>query len=169
MSGEALAREMQGELRRVGCDPGSVDGKWSGKARSALADFARRTSISISVEEPSLAALNAVRAQRGRICPLACDDDEEEQDGQCVTKRKSSSASRKPECDDDEVLKNGKCVAAPKKSKSASKSQSRSASQETTRRPVRILSGSSDAKCWDAYGKYVSCVHAGGTTMNGSR
>jgi hypothetical protein len=83
---ERLARDLQTELKRVGCDPGTTDGKWGAKARAAFTEFAKRTNspIALGTGEPSLAALEAVVAQKGRICPQVCGRDEVEQDGKCV-------------------------------------------------------------------------------------
>jgi tetratricopeptide (TPR) repeat protein len=81
-----LARDLQGELKRVGCDPGPLDGKWGKRARSALQKFASQTKLTVSLDEPTTAALEAVATKKGRVCPLDCDDDEVEVNGKCVDK-----------------------------------------------------------------------------------
>jgi hypothetical protein len=68
----AVASELQAELQRVGCDPGSVDGNWTARSRSALDQFNRRAGLDLDTAGPSIDALEAVRGQRGRICPLVC-------------------------------------------------------------------------------------------------
>jgi hypothetical protein len=65
----ALARAVQTELKRVGCDPGVIDGKWGADARDALGQFIRFAKIDLQSEEPSYAALNAVTRQMSRVCP----------------------------------------------------------------------------------------------------
>jgi hypothetical protein len=90
----ALARALQTELKRVGCDPGSIDGQWGRKAEEALGEFARRSKISLS-SEASQEALQAVAGQQNRVCPLLCGSGEIERDGKCVAK--ASPARRKPE------------------------------------------------------------------------
>src|SRR6185436_10684469 len=67
-----LARALQSELKRVGCDPGSVDGKWGAKAKEALAEFVRRTQVVLPSEEPTAAALEALAARNDRVCPIDC-------------------------------------------------------------------------------------------------
>ena len=67
-----VTRELQAELQRVGCDPGSVDGNWSRNSRQALEQFNRRAGMKLGTEVASVDALDAVKAQRGRICPLVC-------------------------------------------------------------------------------------------------
>jgi len=64
----ALTRALQAELKRVGCDPGAVDGPWGKQAKEALAKFAQLAKVSLTVEEPTQDALQAVASNRGRIC-----------------------------------------------------------------------------------------------------
>ena len=82
-----LARALQAELRRVGCDPGSIDGTWGSKAKAALEQFARLASPSLPpADHPSLAALEAVQGQKGRVCPLVCGEGKIEVNDRCVAK-----------------------------------------------------------------------------------
>ncbi|MET0278739.1 MAG: caspase family protein [Pseudorhodoplanes sp.] len=67
-----VARELQSELRRVGCDPGAINGVWSPGSRQALEQFNRRASMNLETKVASVDALDAVKGQRGRICPLVC-------------------------------------------------------------------------------------------------
>jgi hypothetical protein len=64
-----LVRALQTELKRVGCDPGEVDSVWGDKAKAALGEFARVTNVTLPSDAPSAEALQAVLAQKGRICP----------------------------------------------------------------------------------------------------
>jgi uncharacterized caspase-like protein len=89
-----LARKLQTELKRVGCDPGSVDGKWGDTAKKALAEFVRLTKASVPGSDPTEDALRAVTDQKGRICPLKCEATENEVNGKCVAKAKSVPATR---------------------------------------------------------------------------
>jgi hypothetical protein len=86
-SPEGLARALQSELKRVGCDPGSLDGTWGVKSRQALERFARLSTLPIPTGEPTEAALQGVAGQMGRICPLACEPGETEVNGSCVPKK----------------------------------------------------------------------------------
>ena len=79
-----IVRSLQSELRRVGCDPGAVDGIWATKSQEALQLFNRHAGTSLDVEAATVAALDAVKAQRGRICPLVCGAGQQEQGGRCV-------------------------------------------------------------------------------------
>ena len=81
---QALPRALQAELKRVGCDPGQVDGQWGGKAKEALADFGRYAKVSIPSQEPTAAALEAVMSRKDQVCPLECGQGKAEVKGKCV-------------------------------------------------------------------------------------
>jgi hypothetical protein len=81
-----LARLIQLELQRVGCAPGDIDGVWGDKAKAALARFARHAKLSIPTGEPSPPALEAIKGQRGRVCPLECGAGTVEKEGACVAR-----------------------------------------------------------------------------------
>jgi hypothetical protein len=91
----ALTRALQTELRRVGCDPGDVNGAWGDKAKAALDEFARVTKVTLPSYAPTAEALQAVRGQRGRICPLVCGLSETERDGKCVRSVKANRSAKK--------------------------------------------------------------------------
>ena len=99
----ALARALQTELRRVGCDPGNVDGVWSDKAKRALAEFARLSKMALPNEAPTSEALLIVLGQKDRICVVQCGPHETEKGGRCVARgkpapiRASGEPRRKPE------------------------------------------------------------------------
>jgi hypothetical protein len=85
-SPQGLARALQAELKRVGCNPGSLDGNWGAKSREALEKFQRLSKLSVPKGEPTEAALQGVAGQMGRICPVDCDKGETEVNGTCVAK-----------------------------------------------------------------------------------
>jgi hypothetical protein len=90
----ALTRALQTELRRVGCDPGSVDGKWGPNAAEALSSFSRVASVTLPTNEATQEALQAVAGHKDRVCPLVCDRDEKEVDGKCIAKAKPEPRKR---------------------------------------------------------------------------
>jgi len=94
-SPQALARALQSELKRVGCDPGSLDGTWGSKSEQALEKFARLSKLAVPTGEPSEAALQGVAGQMGRICPLDCDRGEVESNGTCVAKSRPEKTTVK--------------------------------------------------------------------------
>ena len=79
-----LARDLKSELKRVGCDPGTVDGGWSAKSRDALDQFNRRAGMKLEIQSATVGALDAVKSQRGRICPLVCASGQRADGERCV-------------------------------------------------------------------------------------
>jgi hypothetical protein len=79
-----VTRRLQGELKRVGCDPGNIDGDWNAASRRALENFNKHTGSKLDVRVASLDALGVIRSKRSRICPLACDRGSRFQGNRCV-------------------------------------------------------------------------------------
>jgi hypothetical protein len=68
-----LPRALQGELRRVGCSTGTVDGNWNAASQKALDLFNKHAGMKLELKTASIDALDAVKGRTGRICPLVCD------------------------------------------------------------------------------------------------
>jgi hypothetical protein len=79
-----VTRKLQSELKRVGCDPGNIDGDWNAASRRALENFNKHTGSKLDVRVASLDALGVIRSKRSRICPLACDRGSRVQGNRCV-------------------------------------------------------------------------------------
>ena len=67
-----IARLLQAHLKRVGCNPGTADGKWDDGSRKALDLFNKNAQTNFEVKLASLDALDAVRGKSDRVCPLIC-------------------------------------------------------------------------------------------------
>jgi len=63
-----LARELQKELKRVGCYEGDVTGAWTAAARQAMRRFTERVNAKLPVDEPDLVLLKLVQGQAERVC-----------------------------------------------------------------------------------------------------
>jgi len=63
-----LARELQKELKRVGCYEGDVTGAWTAPARQAMRRFTERVNAKLPVDEPDLVLLKLVQGQAERVC-----------------------------------------------------------------------------------------------------
>src|SRR5262245_12736200 len=63
-----LARELQKELKRVGCYEGDVTGAWTAPARQAMRRFTERVNAKLPVDEPDLVLLKLVQGQGERVC-----------------------------------------------------------------------------------------------------
>jgi uncharacterized caspase-like protein len=68
-----LPRALQAELRRVGCNSGTVDGNWNAASQKALDLFNKHAGMKLEVKAASADALDAVKSKTGRICPLVCE------------------------------------------------------------------------------------------------
>ena len=79
-----VERLLQAHLKRVGCDPGSIDGSWDNGSKQALAKFNKYAGTTFDITVASLNTLNAVRAKADRVCPLSCAKGQHEDKGQCV-------------------------------------------------------------------------------------
>ena len=88
----AIANALQSELKRVGCDPGTPDGIWGPASRQALEEFNRQAGMTLDTGAATVSALEAVRVQRGRICPLTCGSGQQVSGGRCV----AIPAARRP-------------------------------------------------------------------------
>jgi hypothetical protein len=91
-----LARELQRELRRVGCYDGEINGGWTTSTKRAMKTFTERVNASLPVEEPDLVLLSLVRGQSERTCGLPCPAGESAgEGGRCVPTAVATSP-RKP-------------------------------------------------------------------------
>jgi uncharacterized caspase-like protein len=79
-----IARLLQFHLKRVGCDPGTVDGKWTDQSTRAMAEFNKRAKADFEVKVASLGALDAVKQHKERLCPLVCSKGFKVEEDRCV-------------------------------------------------------------------------------------
>jgi uncharacterized caspase-like protein len=79
-----IARLLQFHLKRVGCDPGTVDGKWTDQSAHAMTEFNKRAKANLEVKVASLGALDAVKQQKARLCPLVCGKGFKVEEDRCV-------------------------------------------------------------------------------------
>ena len=101
-----IARVLQVELKRVGCDPISVDGNWGVSSEKAMEQFDTLTHSSFDTKFASLEAIAAVRARLGIVCPVHCPSGERNLQGRCTAIY----------CAADKVLtQKGSCVLHPKR------------------------------------------------------
>ncbi|MGO4716581.1 caspase family protein [Bradyrhizobium sp. 2TAF24] len=79
-----IARLLQAHLKRVGCDPGALDGSWNDGSIKALERFNKRAGTSFNFKVASLETLDAVRAKSERVCPLECARGQRAEGDRCV-------------------------------------------------------------------------------------
>jgi hypothetical protein len=68
-----IPRLLQTELRRVGCNTGSVEGNWNAAAQKSLDLFNKHAGMKLDVKVASTDALDAVKSKTARVCPLICE------------------------------------------------------------------------------------------------
>ena len=68
-----LAKSVQGELSRVGCFTGAIDGEWNAASRRSLTLFNRHAGTKLDTKLASLDALDAIKLKPSRVCPLICE------------------------------------------------------------------------------------------------
>ena len=84
MESSDIARLLQFHLKRVGCDPGALDGKWTDQSAHAMEEFNKREKASFDVKVASIGALDAVKQQKARVCPLVCRKGFKVEEDRCV-------------------------------------------------------------------------------------
>jgi hypothetical protein len=63
-----LVRRIQGELTRIGCNPGPIDGAWGPKTAAALARFRRAYQLAGGTGSPTERDLARLKSVRGIMC-----------------------------------------------------------------------------------------------------
>jgi uncharacterized caspase-like protein len=79
-----LARLLQAHLKRVGCNSGKVDGNWDEGSQRALDLFNKSAKTQFDTKVASLDALDAVRNELDRVCPMICPNGERADGDRCI-------------------------------------------------------------------------------------
>ena len=93
---DALARELQRELRRVGCYEGELNGVWTPSTRRAMKAFTDRVNATLPVEEPDAVLFIMVQSQQDRVCGKPCPVGQGvSEDGRCLPNAILAKATKK--------------------------------------------------------------------------
>ena len=151
---------LQDELRRVGCNTGTVDGDWNIASQLALELFNRYAGTRFDVKIASADALNAVKSKIGRVCPVICERGFRAEGSSCV----KSTCAAGQELNDD-----GSCKKVRVKPTVGAKERGHERSSPSARkRPTEQSEQSQEAKpagftCTRSLGICkVRCVQLGG-------
>ncbi len=80
-----LTRDIQRELKRVGCYEGNVDGSWSSETRQAMKQFIDRVNASLPVDDADHVLKTLVQGHPGNACGKSCPSGQAiSGDGKCV-------------------------------------------------------------------------------------
>ena len=93
----ALARDIQKELKRVGCYEGDISAEWSPAAKRAMKAFTDRVNATLPVEEPDHILLTLVQGQGPNACGRACPTGQSPaNDGRCLPTAVLAQATKRP-------------------------------------------------------------------------
>jgi uncharacterized caspase-like protein len=79
-----IARLLQAHLKRVGCNPGTIDGAWDDSSKKALELFNENAQTKFDTKLASLDALDTVRSKSARVCPLVCARGQRVEEDRCI-------------------------------------------------------------------------------------
>lgn len=68
-----IPRQLQVELRRVGCNTGSISDTWTPSAQKSMELFNKYAGLKLEVKVASIDSLDTVKSKPSRICPLTCE------------------------------------------------------------------------------------------------
>jgi hypothetical protein len=69
---DAIGRELQKELKRVGCYDGELNGAWTPSTRQAMKAFTDRVNATLPTDEPDSILLTLVQAYQDKVCGKPC-------------------------------------------------------------------------------------------------
>ena len=91
-----LARDLQQELKRVGCYGGDITGTWTPSTKRAMAAFMDRVNATLPVEEPDYILLTLVQGHTAAACGAGCRSGEVlSEGGRCLPQAVVAQATRK--------------------------------------------------------------------------
>jgi hypothetical protein len=81
----SLVRELQRELKRVGCYSGDVNGVWTTSSRMAMKSVTDRVNATLPIDNPDDVLLSLVRGQQEGVCGAPCPSGQTASDtGRCL-------------------------------------------------------------------------------------
>ena len=92
-----LARELQRELRRVGCYEGEINGGWTTSTKRAMKSFTERVNASLPVEEPDVVLLSLLKGHADRACGSCPAGESVADGGRCIPSAVVSSQKKLPQ------------------------------------------------------------------------
>lgn len=80
----SLARELQRELKRVGCYEGEINGVWTTSSRMAMKTFTDRVNATLPIEQPDYILLSLVKGHPDNACGTCPEGQVSASGGRCV-------------------------------------------------------------------------------------
>jgi len=79
-----LVRDLQTQLKRVGCYHGETNGDWGASSKRAMADFNDRVNATLPFEDPDYILLTLVQGHLGKACGTCPSGQEADGNGRCI-------------------------------------------------------------------------------------
>jgi hypothetical protein len=93
----SLARELQVELKRVGCYDGEINGIWTTSSRAAMKAFTERVNATLPIDAPDYILLSLVQGHQQKACGTSCPPGQvSAEEGRCVPNAVATTAASKP-------------------------------------------------------------------------
>jgi hypothetical protein len=93
---DGIGRELQKELKRVGCYEGELNGSWTPLTRQAMKAFTDRVNATLPTDEPDSILLTLVQAYQDKVCGKPCPAGQGLSDvGRCVPNAILARAAKK--------------------------------------------------------------------------
>ena len=93
-----LVRNLQRELKRVGCYQGEIDGDWGSGSKRAMSTFTDRVNASLPFDEPDYILLTLVQGHGSQACGKTCPAGQTASDaGKCIPNAVVAQAMRRPQ------------------------------------------------------------------------
>ena len=93
---DTLARELQKELKRVGCYEGELNGAWTPLTRRAMKAFTDQVNATLPVHEPDAILYALVQGHQDRACGKPCPSGQGlDEDGRCLPNAILAKAAKK--------------------------------------------------------------------------
>jgi hypothetical protein len=108
----ALARELQRELKRVGCYHGEISGVWTTSSRLAMRTFIERVNAALPIDKPDPVLLSLVQGHSERACGVGCPGQTAQGSGACVRSAVATTATEPPPDATSDAGKPGAAVGA---------------------------------------------------------
>ena len=98
LEGEFLAKELQRQLRRVGCYGGDITGGWSQSTRRAMQTFLNRVNATLPLDQPDDILLAMLQSYPDKTCNKPCSSGEKPApDGGCVPETLGGPSIKAPD------------------------------------------------------------------------
>ena len=92
-----LTRDLQTELKRVGCYGGPISGSWTQSTRRAMSAFMEQVNASLPIDEPDYILLTLVQGHSAIACGVECAAGQVSIGGRCVASAVTASrVTKKP-------------------------------------------------------------------------